>query len=305
LELVEEYQSTILPRYFEIPSDTLIYHYTSAKALINILSNCELHLSNVLFMNDLDEQVHSRRLVGKYLEDAHFSEKPEIDKFYHDIYREEFQKRLDRYDELQFVLSTTLESDSLHMWNYYGEDDGYAIGFRLNQLMPFFWEKAKTLITKSNGQLHESNIFNGRILYNHQRQKEFISDSFDFFNRVLSYHVGSLRTEKEGKANLQTSMMSINFRNGLYNMKLEPHHIENEYRIIVIPNKGFDNIQFRSAKGLAVPYIVINIERLPIASITIGPKVKDVAAEIGIRQLLEKTGNQGVKIKHSQLHVRW
>ena len=116
----------------DINDDTVLYHYTNADALINIIKNKQIWLSQREFMNDKYEiEYPMKKLYNDGLLKGNFQ----------DLKWESFLKTLFPNWDKQYIFSLSLDKDSLHQWSYYGKNDGYCIGFKKGQLKRMFETK--------------------------------------------------------------------------------------------------------------------------------------------------------------------
>lgn len=87
--------------------------------------------------------------------------------------------------------------------------------------------------------------------------------------------------------------------------KQKHHACEREFRVSVVDSDK--KVKFRDKAGLFVPYIEMTFQqkKIPIKTITIGPKVeRDIALE-GLNQYLKSIDRSDIKTKTSELRIRF
>lgn len=121
----------------------VLYHYTDANALIQILSNLEIWVSSLEFLNDTQEFKHTLQLckeVATSLLTILADPEPKAR-------LERFVSRLDNYwGHYAFVFSLSSHGDLLSLWRgYSGNGAGYSIGFDFKSLSEFAAQRGMTL----------------------------------------------------------------------------------------------------------------------------------------------------------------
>lgn len=302
--VVREFYRRATDKYFTVPpGDRVAYHYTNTASLISILRNKEFWLSNVKFMNDTSELKYSVEL----LRSVAFS-KTYPDTALASAVRDHIDKhmipKLNERTIRQFVLSFSLDSDSLHLWNYYGKNDGYALAINIEELMAAVVDHEVCLREGDAYTFTKYSFMHDRVLYSPDLQAQFTSEAMDTLSTLIQ--VGSpLRLDSElriyGKA--LTEFTFILYA-ALYNMKSRLHEVENEYRITIIPDTDYANVAFRDRHGLVVPYVQMGKVSAPIKRIVIGPKIHDANAIDGVQSCLANSGLNHVVVEMSKLEIR-
>jgi hypothetical protein len=311
--LYSEMNQTLGDKYFEMPKpDTIIYHYTTADALMGILESRTLRASNVLFMNDPLELRYSLNLATSTIDATRHHEKDPINEIYARYYKTYFITKLEPRAERQFVLSFSLNPDSLHLWNAYARNDGYAIGFRLSDflggLMSTNAEDTSTkimrLLEAGTPSYHAYSLYFGKMLYSKQLQENLLSEAVSFLDRALSL-ISTIRPNRppiEMQAEMSPFLQL--FTTILYNMKHEPHQIEEEFRIVLIPDEVSKVAMYINRNGIITPYIALGKISEQISCLVVGPKMRDEAATKGLRSFLNSKGHDRVQIVQSAIRVR-
>jgi hypothetical protein len=287
-------QVTLTDKYFEMPQeDTTIYHYTNADSLISILSSMALHASNVLFMNDPLELSFAMGMAETVVDETTHHNKQPINDIYRKYYKTYFMTKLEPRAARQFVLSFSLKGDSLHMWNSYANNEGYALGFRLKDFAEglLFLDandtSTKSLLLMQDGKFDftDYSVYFGKMLYSQDKQRKMIEDAVKFVDTALGlisvYRPGRPAEEMQGEMSRFLQL----FVAMLYNIKHEPHEVENEFRVVLLPDPGFRGTQYAPRRGIVTPYVVLGPIEKVIARIVIGPKMREQMAETGLLSL--------------------
>lgn len=241
-----------------------LYHYTGAHALKNIIHTNSFWITKSEYLNDSTEQVVIMRLL-KHFYKSNSKMSGEIQDFIMDA----LKKYLNDYN--YYILSFSESDDSLPLWNYYSENDGYNIGVEQEEVLSLLERYFKgfddenqvinTLVEYvDEGYTNEklSNIINELLLpFIH-----FTVEDLNIYSKVT----------KLQEVILELANMSFSIKNSAYSS-------EKEERIVVITKKDSEltkQEEFRVFKGAFIPYIVFNKEdspeyNIPIKKIKISP----------------------------------
>lgn len=116
----------------EVDQDTRVWHYTSAAGLIGVLQRGELWASGLYEMNDPEEGEYGHALLQRVWDDV----RPLVndDSLIEAIESVLQMQTVERTLNQMHIFSTSLSDDALPLWQYYGREDGYAIGFAAGAL---------------------------------------------------------------------------------------------------------------------------------------------------------------------------
>jgi hypothetical protein len=295
---IEKIETEIMQKmsevFFAILTNGLYFHYTDCKSLISILLKNELWISNVEYLNDKLEVNYSIEVIKESLNCGTIISQLEKDEFITDFEEVKYLASGSIY-----ILSLSMDRDSLAMWNNYGNNDGYNIGFSIEETLHDLKNK-KMKITNGKIETDDYDIYLGRIVYDRNTQIGFFS-----YLRDKYYEVNNMDIVQNKKEDILVRIWNLIVM-GSFLIKSNHHSIENEFRIIVISN---DNkyIHFREKNGIILPYLVTeNISyQLPIQQITIGPKINDDIAEKGVWEIINQKGLGREIIKKSELKLRF
>lgn len=291
---------SIQTQLHEINSEKFkIYHYTSGEGLKGIIENKELWFTNADFLNDRTEIQHTHILIDKVL-DGFRSEKNQDE-------IEEFKGYIHNYvkpDNRIYSASFSLDKDSNLLWANYATDDGYNIEFDINKL--------DSILVDCNND--DDGVIFGRIFspvnYDEKMQKKLLQTELISLYKIFKYC-------KENDMNEFLELSETNRINIiLYSLffKRKEFVQEQEFRtalICVDDSKKADVLKVRIKNGACIPYAAISIAsdkyKVPIKSITIGPKNNLDIAENGLRYLLKWNGFEKyhVTINKSKIPYRY
>jgi len=261
---MEDYEEQLIKKYMDNNGNKLppkLFHYTTQDGLLGILDRAKILATDILYLNDSTEFIHSVDLMKKN----------EIPRIVKKISNEQVKKvvklLLDPSKVLSefqiFVCSFSTDGESLSQFRSYCPDNnGFSIGFdhtelrnRVNSqdfktfyLLPCFYQK-----DEKNGMIQELSreVRIGIASYLETNKDDYLDKTIDEYNRkflllasILKHE--SFRDEKEWR---------------LFCFKKHP----------VAPSE----IQFRKGKSMVLPYITIELQGTakfsPIRQIYVGP----------------------------------
>nr|WP_140404644.1 DUF2971 domain-containing protein [Sphingomonas sp. CDS-1] len=300
----------LLRRYYRTAPPPLIYHYTSSAALISIVANNELWLSEATYLNDRHEIELGRRLACDCVE-ARISTEPSSD------VRAMLEMTLScfdsRTDPQVYVACFSFEGDDLTQWRAYGGTDA-PVAIELEHSPQMFGYTSEGVLD--------------RVLYD-------VDDQRWVFDQLLKAYADAYREDivdpisvKRNGPPLTIAEESAIVADSLYHALW--HYIitckdpafssEREVRFIYTAHdysQGGSSQswcpehpvpRFRERAGRVIPYLsstnleFSNLERvretakLPIRSVRIGPTVEPALVERGIRRLLDAHGHAGAAV---------
>lgn len=275
-----------------------IYHYTNAQAIYSILAKKEnsvgsLWATSSLFMNDPQELLFCKNFIVNRIDEYEMNNLK---------YKEALVALknwvVNQWEaHHQFILSFSLNPDSLSLWNRYGNNDGYNIEFDHEKLLS---------LIKSN-----KNLFffgSGQVLYNPKEQIRIIDDLINKYS--IAYSTNQFKPiDNETMANIKFEIWPY-----LFFLKNSSFHDESEFRYVFHLMKSKKNIQsthfqenskFRVRNGVIVPYIEIPLdENLScINKIHIGPLNNTDNVVNGLKLIIEKY-NYNIEVDTSKIPYR-
>ncbi|MGJ0847420.1 DUF2971 domain-containing protein [Tissierella praeacuta] len=281
----------------EKPKPTL-YHYTTINVLFNILSSGELWATKYSYLNDRSEIEYGLELLKKRINLVSTHKK-----MLSDSIESLKQQTLSDY----YLVCFSSEKDSIPMWNYYGNHDGYNIGFKKEFFDLFYMANIENSF--SNIVLKKSHLFreetsgipfdfaSRKVIYD----KDFQCEILDFIIRLTDKCIDNNETYSYWRLIFGLVSDHIIF------MKNDAFEYENEYRIVFKMEKDYKHcIHFRTSKGSLIPHLIIQTKMDQfIKEINIGPFNKSDMAESGLREFLDYKQLIEVPIYHSRLPNRF
>lgn len=285
-------------------SSSIIYHYTSAEGLLNILTTKKLWFSDIQFMNDESEITHTFKLLTDVLHT--FKEK--IDNSFYNEIIEYIDKRTklptlfaDYINRSSFFVACfSTEQDDLSLWNYYTKTDnmaGYNIGFDI-----------KSFIKEIQDQLKVMHHFvYGKTICEKEKQIQYIQEAIIEYNEVYN----NMKTSKD-KQNTIKSFLGLIHIFSLF-FKTESFKNENEYRFVIseytdIIHKNNDRafqITHRMQNGMIIPHIEVGFSKNIVSVVTTSPTIKQDYYKAGVESLLHQNEYHQTKIEISKIPLRY
>ena len=270
-DVLNEYKG----RFYQEP---YVYHYTTLSALMNILENNQLWLSERNCMNDIKDGTFVRTFVQDFIDENHC-----------DNLLQNFNE-----NQHQYIFSTSKEKDSIHQWQYYGAT-GDEVCIELNR---------EELINTFGKPFSYNNYYYGSIFYTKDYSEE--SEEKEIIVRLINDYINTLPTIFNlDELKVQNTQYKIVIEYLFSLIKQYGHHCEQEYRFTItedaiktkkqkiinsskqkkLTKKQKDVLndlttKFRPRNGLIIPYITMpfNPKKL-ISGIIIGPNKKDPIAK--------------------------
>lgn len=301
----------LLRRFYRTAPPPTIYHYTSSAALISIVANNELWLSEATFLNDRHEIELGRQLAFSRVEAKIAMEGgPEVRAMLQSTLR-----NFERWtDPAVYVACFSFESDDLTQWRAYGGGDApIAIEFEHGPLM--FGYTSEGLLDRVLCEPDDQVWTFDQVLTAYaDAYRDDVRDPIPFERR------GPPLTRDEQNEIVASSLYHALWRY-IVACKDPAFRSEREVRFIYTAhdysqsNKSWHpehpSPRFRERAGRVVPYLsskgldfqnmqrVGETPKLPIRSVRIGPTGEPDLIERGIRRLLDSHGHDEVVISVS------
>lgn len=263
-------QERTLPAHW--PSK-LLYHYTSAHALMGIIDSDCLWASQCQYLNDSAEFQHSIDLLKTTITNYPLTHVQAVNT----EIKAAVLEYMSRIDPVLFVACFSEEKDSLSQWRSYCPPSlGYNIGFDLDKLI---------LLAKEQG------FQMGACIYDPDLQMQFC---YNWATQILVDF-----TQRFPPGGNATNFVQENI-NGYLNFFIEKCSFfknkafeeEREYRLISLMPPPMDRVKVRVGKSMLIPYLPFRLnldtEDGPIYSLTVGPTPNMFRAERSINFLVRK-----------------
>lgn len=282
-----------------------LYHYTSLNALMAIIENKTIRLTDYRFLNDTSELFFAieelKRNLEKYKENPYYSE---FLKALDDISNGKMQcktaAKLNTGEILitpqvqnvqYYILSLSMQVDALNMWKMYAET-GCCLKFNSQKLLEYFHDFRDKCFFKGL-----SNIVYGEVLYGKYPEMDnmFISSEFNIHNPLMIYDTLLQYCLKRKNDDFSNEM---EYRVGLYFNDLIHEKISCE-------DKESEKFIFSLVNNVIKPQL--ELKYFPIKDILeeviISPYSSNLSV-LGVKEFLFKNHFQNVNVKKSSITIR-
>lgn len=308
----------MLRRFYRNTPPSLIYHYTSSAALISIVANNELWLSEATYLNDRHEIELGRRLACDLVR-SQIAVEPSSD------VRAMLELALSYFDSRSdpqvYVACFSFEGDDLTQWRAYG-GSYVSVAIELEHSSLMFGYTSEGLLD--------------RVMYNADDQRWVFSqllaaysDAYreDIRDPVLVERRGPPMGIKE-ESKIVANSLYYALWHYIVTCKDPAFASEREVRFIYTAHDHSQDggsrewypehpsPRFRERAGRVIPYLtssnlefsnmdrIREAEKLPIRSVRIGPTAEPELIQRGIRRLLDTHGHQDATVTVSTLPYR-
>lgn len=287
-----------------------VFHYTSIEGLKGILESKNFWVSHSYFMNDVSEVRYTYHLIIDIFEELINNETDkEVKRFYVFLQKKMITKiKFDTHDNhrisrgigfrsFEYILSFSLNSDSMNLWSSFTKGTGYNLGFdfiKLNQLL-----------SKNSS----ANFIPGYVVYSIEDQKIIIKKKITEFRNIFLKHKNNFTPEKEiqisNKFDTSIRLYTNFFKDPVFSN-------DEEFRIVFYDAALISHKKpnYRIKDNILIPFITAlknTLDLLPLNSITIGPiNHSDLAIE-GVTYFLAdlEYNVKNINIKKSLIPLRY
>ncbi|MFZ2257911.1 MAG: DUF2971 domain-containing protein [Clostridiaceae bacterium] len=304
-----------LEKYMSVKEVGTIYHYTDVSGLKGILDEGNFRVSHSYFMNDKSEIMYTIDVVKTVLSELIVEETDDKVRELYDLlskYAETYIKkekgeagiklRSAEYRASEYILSFSLNGDSLNVWSSFTEGSGYNIGLDYKRFQQLLIDKSKRM-SISSCVIYDVDkqhlIIKGKIQQYRNLVVRYKSDPFLNLEKVAERFFVSLR------------LFACFFKNPAFACDEEFRIVFFNYPKII---DSYIKPMYRAKNNLLIPYINIlvndnnhKISRLPVMSIRIGPtNFIDIAKE-GISYYLYDFGYdfESIQVFNSKVPLRY
>jgi len=289
--------------YLDIDVDDYIYHYTSPNGLEGIIKTKSLWATNMLYLNDSAERIYVLDLIMEEISELCVDEdiKCTVIKAVNQAKANIFEKKVHSY-----VVSFTLDGDSLVMWDYYTKGlatQGYAIRFNRSIIDESIRIRTGAEPDKTRKQLIH---WRGRVVYEKNKQIEILKRVFNAFINQYKECDCAKTIDALGEYIVEKALFIGHF------FKSEMFAVEQEYRIVFATyllkgneNQGIPSEEkFRLHNGIFIPYLECQYNPEAIEEIVFSPTLWSRRAEASLERLLNANDIE-TKISESQISLRY
>uniref|UniRef100_Q07LK3 DUF2971 domain-containing protein n=1 Tax=Rhodopseudomonas palustris (strain BisA53) TaxID=316055 RepID=Q07LK3_RHOP5 len=300
----------MLRRFYHTAPPSRIYHYTSSAALISIIVNNELWLSEATYLNDRHEIELGRRQACDRIK-ARIAAEPSAEvSAMLGLSLSHFDRRA---DPQVYVVCFSFEDDDLTQWRAYGSS-GAPVAIELEHSPLMFGYTSEGMLDRV---MHDSEdqlwVFDRLITAYADAYREDIRDPIPVRRRD-----SPLTLEEENEI-VATSLYHALWHY-IVTCKDPAFATEREVRFIYTAHDFSQDERsrswypehpkprFRERAGRVIPYLTSSnlafsnmdrigeVERLPIRSVRIGPTAEPTLIQRGIRRLLDTHGYQDATV---------
>ncbi|WP_165878446.1 DUF2971 domain-containing protein [Natranaerovirga pectinivora] len=309
-DIYEQYMSFSENPYFEDTFGHSVHHYTDIHALMSILRNRKLWLSDSDFLNDRNEVKYTLDLISNICYKEFDFNSREMNKIFDYVSRPTWN------GQQVFIMSFSEQDDLLPLWSYYSQVDGYNISFNPPELISASRQNLD-VDYKSNREVHKVSALDrvkinlSKVIYNEEQQTEIITKITKLMKKaVIDYRQGLLSGYMINKLLIEYAgilrFYSLNFKQ----IHFEP---EQETRLTVLledKNLLKQYLNHRSSNGIVIPYIELNFSvdqfNSVVKKIMIGPKNNLDVSEKGLKSFLyHEDYKESIQITKSLIPLRF
>lgn len=303
-------ESTKLNQISVLAPEESLYHYTTAKALMNIVSTNEFWVTHANFLNDYSEIDYIEEVV----KDACHSliPVPGHSEVFAAQLLAHFRGIREGFHQM-YLLSFSTHPDSLTLWSEFSNGHGYS--------MELCAEDFRRHINVYGEEFRY--YAEGRVIYSREEQIRIIKEEVLIpWLPVMEHETSGYRTDDalrihpaQSEAHKPAlSAMAMNLYEYAPFFKHETFRSEEEYRFVFYCREGAagnpDFCSFREKDGNIIPFIKINLKlsdgtKLPIRRIVAGPKNKSDLAIKGAQYLLACHGYGDTAVGKSGITLRY
>ena len=257
------------------PENIMVYHYTTTEALLSILKYESLWFSDRGYLNDTSEGLLPLTILEEVLDqiDVYQGLKDQL----RVCIQEQKEKRI-HGSKRAYILSFSVDSDSLCLWNYYTKGNqiqGYNIGFQAGLLTRAFHGDRP-------GKSSAFTPIQRRVEYDKDRQVD----------AVVSVIKSLLEVTRENETQFTAEYIVDKITSLGYFFKPKCFSIENEYRMVIIWDNRFPSKEYllkeedyRCWNGLFIPYREVHfLSNECLKSVTVSPTVDFELARSSLKE---------------------
>ena len=318
---------TLMERFYEDKTPTLLWHYTDCNGLLGVIRKQALtfRFTRSDCLNDISEgkdiEKYYSIVCESLLKDNRISKsfynaikdiKPTGDRFF--VYPSPSETGNDSGKKMAitsasygkcetYICCFSIAQDSLEMWRYYSQKDGYALGILTLGFENLHGEPFEDF---NEDRLYDYVRF-AKVMYGEQEKKDQLKKIIlECYNHVAS---GEMETSSSARyITIGINQLQYIFKDSCFSNEQEYRLIY--YRPIEKPKRMKQNlpeIKYRNKQGVVVPYVEINFSdrELKLSQLCISPFLKKTNAFDLSTEFLSKNGFKNCQVYQSDLPVRF
>lgn len=286
-----------------------VFHYTSPEGLYSILKNRTLRFTDCQFFNDKSEYIYIKqpliraiKSISPKLKNTNLIES--IDNWFQEDY-EVWMNNDNHCKQRYYAFCTSLDNDSLNMWNYYvknGKYQGYNIGLSIASIIEY---------VKKIGS-SDSEMWHGPVLYSSCEQEKVIFNLIQKTDNRLREIKNEVSYNDYWYGCLQEAQEEIIETIELYRLffKDSAFKDEKEYRFVLklpVNMKGTSTITsgYQVKGSILSPYFDLKFDDEILECITVSPMVESDLAKKGIELFLNRNNYKSIDFNWSNIPIRY
>lgn len=278
-----------------IGADENLYHYTKCRGVQGILKDKAFFATKSDFLNDANEMRYTLALTREVLREL-----PVLRE--NDSLREKLSVTADEMKrQCYYVVSFSVESDSITLWSEFGNNTGYNLEFRSGELLDMISRSRKI-------------SYHGLLIYSQEAQRSIIrrllTDDIPASLGCTFDDIMKTAAENDGEgADDIFKRYCRQFRKAIsiyaVFFKQEEFASEKEYRV-VLKETDESEVLYREKDGFLLPYIKIHLKKAhdAVNRITVAPQNHTDLAREGM-QLYAKHLGYSAEVRLSRINLRY
>ncbi|NQV17142.1 MAG: DUF2971 domain-containing protein [Armatimonadetes bacterium] len=304
LKSIDNLLNVIDEKYTKSYQGKLISHYTNINSLISIISTGHFWASNSMFLNDKSEIIHLKNIIKKNIKRS-FPKEDAAE--FNTWVLKLFNSVINQISKNTFIISFSTEHDYLTLWSNYSFNYGCSMNLSRNDII--------SNIDINTPSILSNNIItdHGLVIYDNSIKSKIVNEYLEILYSLCK--ITPLRSNEEIESNKWILPIIKRIFTRLFMTasltKDKYFESEKEYRFVCNVDVKSDPslLHFRESNGLIIPYVEVKSlfrnDKLPIISITIGPRNSVEKAKTGLRDFLNSKGYTNVKILKSKIPLRY
>jgi hypothetical protein len=237
-----------------------LFHYTDALAVLSIIENKKLWLTDIRFMNDSDEALDGAKYVAEEIKALTSSGNVIVDQALFHLQDFSIDMVLEGLAEQHaFIGSFSTRGDHLVQWRSYGN---YAIEFH---------ETLKDHFSPMEACIYDIQVKEALAKVLVDRARKAIADELLKYDDMDGYEISKALWDLGDAVNLFKHQSFVD---------------ENEIRVCRLETSHSDLIKYRVRNGIIVPYLEIGFEPRHIKAVHVGPMKNQELAVASLKSFL-------------------